>query len=235
MALPITPKPAIPNVPPFPGVPALPGGGVSSAPTILVAADLVAVGRLFLPQQWGFFTSSGSPAFSQISGLSGIVSTLANSAISLIGGGGQSVVNLEYSLGYRIATAPQEQGAFLSYNKVSTPYQASVTYAISGIASIQRRLFFQAIEDAIASLTLYSLVMPDFTYPSCNIVRYSFRRSAQRGISMILVDIVAEQVRVSGTAAFSNTASASGANPANGGAVQPQTASGIQVSPTPPM
>jgi hypothetical protein len=205
-------------------VPALPGGGSGIAPVILVAADLASVARLLLPQQWGFFTTGGQPAFSQLSGLSGIAGTLANSAISLIGGGGQSVVDLEYSLEYRVVTAPQEEGAFLSYNKVSLPFRASVTYAISGVASIQRQLFFQQIEAMIKSLTLLSLVMPEFTYPSCNITRYSFRRSASRGISMILVDIVAEQVRVTGTAAFSSTASPSGANPQNGGSVQPQAA-----------
>jgi Dit-like tail protein len=230
MAIPVTPKPAIPNVPNVPGVPILRGGGVGGLATIpLLVADAANVLSLLSGPQWGLFTASGAPAFSAIPGVGGILA----SAVRLAGGGGLSVGDMEYRLDYRISTAPQEQGAFLSYNKVSTPFQGKVTYVISGLGSA-RGAFFAAIQQMQASLTLLALVMPEYTYPSCTITHSDFRRSAKEGASMIPVDIWVEEVRITGTAAYSSTQTPAGANQVNGGTVQPQVPTPAQTSPTPP-
>jgi hypothetical protein len=215
--IPVTPKPQYPDVPQSPGVPPLlrQAGNVQNNIGLL-ASDAVSVLRLFNPAQWGLFDSSGQPAFGTPGG--GIVSA----ALQVLGAGGQSVGDIEYRLDYRIATAPQEMGAFLSYNKVSTPFNGRVSYIVGGLES-QRGAFLQQVLAAEQALTLYSLVMPEITYPSCNVTHHDYRRTSQRGVALIVVDVWVEEVRISGTTQYSNTQQPSGANPTNGGTVQPQT------------
>lgn len=230
MPLPFTPVPLFPNVPFAPGVPPLPGPIQAQNNIVLVSADVYSAIQRFLPIQWGLFTQSGAPAFSLLPGLTGAAASAVSAAIQLIGGGGQSVGEVEFRLDHRISTAPQEQGAFLSYNKVSTPFQGKVAYNVSGITAAQRGLFLSNVLQMQQSLTLLSLVMPEYTYPSCNVVHHDFRRDARRGVSMFVVDVWVEEIRVSGTAAYSNTQNPASANPVNGGTVQPQTPTPAQTT-----
>jgi hypothetical protein len=203
------------DVPQAPGVPPLLNqiAGVQNTVVLLVADALEVVG-LFQAPQWGLFTQGGQPAFSQAG--TGIVAEV----LSALGPGGQSVGGVEHRWDYRIATAPQEQGAFLSYNKVATPWEGRVTYIIGGTAA-QRGTFLQSVDAAAATLTPFNLVMPEYAYANCNVVHRDFRRTARNGITMFAVDIWVEQVRVTGTAAFTQTKTAAGANQVNGGTVQP--------------
>ena len=224
MAALVVSTPTFPDVPQAPGVPpVLRTVGEIQNDIVLVAADAVGIIHLFAAPQWGFFTTAGQPAFAAAS--SGIVSAV----LQVLGAGGQSVGELEYRQDHRVATAPQEQGGFLSYNKVATPFGGRVTYIVGG-TSAQRGAFLAAVKAMQASLTILNLVMPEFTYPSCNIVHHDLRRTAKNGISMFSVDIWAEEVRVTGTAAFSNTKQPSGADPVNGGTVQPQTPTAAQAT-----
>lgn len=226
MAIPVTPKPEFPNVPLALGVPALPRQSpVVNAQNniVLLAGDAASIVRLFLGPQWGLFRD-GAPAFESIPGINaifvgGVVSALAG----LLGAASLSVGQVEYRIDHRISTAPQEEGAFLSYNKVSMPFQAKVTYILGGIAPA-RGAFLTAVQSMQDSLTLLSLVMPEKTYPPCNVIHHDFRRSARNGVTMLAVDVWVEEVRVTGTTAFSDTAAPGGADPVNGGAVQPQAA-----------
>jgi hypothetical protein len=216
MTLPITPVPQYPNVPNAPGVPPLVRqvGAVQSTVVQLVS-DGAAIASLFQGPQWGLFTAAGAPAFA------GVTSTpILNNLAAGIGISGQSVIEVGYSADNPISSAPQEQGAFSSYNKVARPYTGRVTYAVSGLQAF-RTAFIQTCEMLRASLALLSLVMPEYTFASCNVVHYDLHRQ-ERKPTLLIVDIWVEEVRVTGTAAFSNTATASpsGANPQNGGTVQ---------------
>lgn len=239
MPIPNTPKPLFPNIPAYPGVPPLPqppGAGLFTPSTVLLVSDAVGVLSLFLGPQWGLFTADGAPAFSAIpglSGLGGLAAGVIGSAISLATGIGLSIGSFEYRKDNRISTAPQEQGAFLSYNNVSDPFRGQVTYIVSGLAGI-RGAFVAAVQAAQAALTLYSLVMPEYTFQSCKIIHNDLRRTAKDGVSMFGVDIWVEEVRITGTAAYSNTAQPSAADPVNGGTVQPQTTTPSQTPPAIP-
>lgn len=220
MPLPITPVPPFPNVPALPGVPTLPGP-LSSVQNniVLVTSDVNTVLNILnQPPQWGIFNSDGSPAFGAVA--EGFATILAPS---------QSIAEEEFRLDHRISTAPQEQGAFLSYNKVSTPFQAKVSYVVSG-TSAQRGIFLAQVLAVQNQINFFTLVMPEYQYPSCDVVHHDYRRDARRGVSMFIVDIWVEQVRVSGTAAYSNTQNPASANPVNGGTVQPQTPTAAQSS-----
>lgn len=216
MPIPNTPKPLYPNVPPAPGVPPLlrlPGQIISTV--VLLASDaaiaLRTLGILQTPQ-WGLFTSAGLPA----------LTAAANGLAAVLTGSGQSVGDMEFRIEHRISTAPQEQGAFMSYNKVSTPFAGRVTYIVSGTQA-QRTQFLGQVIALQNSLTLLTLVMPEYNYPSCTVTHHDFRRTSRNGLTMLSVDIWVEQVRVTGTAAYSNTATPSAAPQTNGGTVQPQT------------
>lgn len=229
MAIPPTVVPAFPNVPRVPGVPALSGPVRLQSNVVLLASDAANVISLFLGPQWGLFTQSGAPAFASL----GIPGILGAGIGRLIGLGGQSVAEFEYRQDHRISTAPQEQGAFLSYNKVATPFNGRVSYIVSGI-SAQRQVFIEAVQSMQKSLTLLSLVMPEFTFPSVNVVHHDFRRTAKNGVSMFVVEVWVEEVRITGTAAYTSTATPAGANQVNGGSVQPQAPSPVQAKAVPP-
>jgi hypothetical protein len=224
MALPITPKPTYPNIPNVPGSPTVLRQIAQAQNTaVLLVADAAAVLNLFGASQWGLFTQSGAPAFS--AGSPG----LAGAIINVLTGNALSLGSFEYRSDMQIATAPQEEGAFTSYNKVALPYQARVTYTVSG-SSAQRAGFLAAVQAAEASLTLYTLASPEILYANCNIIHVDYRRTARSGVTMLSVDIWVEEVRVSGVAAFSNAASPGGSTTVNAGTVQPQVATPQQAS-----
>lgn len=236
MPIPNTPKPAFPNVPIAPGVPSVPRapGFVQAASSfVLLASDAANVLGLFSGPQWGLFNIDGSPAFTafaDIFSVGGIAGSLLASGIRLLGGGGQSILRQGFRNDNRVSTAPQEQGAFVSYNKVATPFQGRVTYVISGLAAA-RGAFLADVLIKQNSTNLFSLVMPEYTYPNCTIVHHDYDRSAREGVSMLSVEIWVEEVRITGTQQFSNTQAPSGASQVDGGTVQPQPPTPSQTPP----
>lgn len=217
MALPVTPKPTYPVVPRTPGVPpVLRQIGAIQNRVVLLAADAVSVYNMFQGPQWGLFVSSSNqPAFGGLTDVN-IVNALAAS----VGVQSQSVGGIEFRQDYRISSAPQEDGAFLSYNKVQMPFDARVTYAISGLP-FARRVFLERLQFLASSLELLDIIMPEFSYFGCNVIHYDFRRTARHGVTMVLIDIWVEQVRITGTAQFTLTKTPSAASPQVGGQVQP--------------
>lgn len=228
MALPNTAKPSAPNVPQVPGAPkvARTVGSVQNT-VVSVISDVARIARLFFPPQWGIYTSAGSPVLTAHAGLSptnliGSINRLvsANGLSSLFSGDAASVRSVEYRREKRISTAPQEEGAFLSYNKVSEPFQGRVTY-LQGGSDDDRSSFLAQVNQALNTLDLFLLVMPDFTYPNVNVVSYTYHRSSHRGMTLLEVEVQVEQVRVVGTAQFAQTETPSGASPTSSGTVQP--------------
>ena len=199
MPIPPTPVPQYPNVPQAPGVPPLVRQpGAAAAGIELLVADAADLFGLFPQPVWGIFDQDGNPVIAA-----------------------DTVLGVEYSQDNAIATAPQEQGAFLSYNKVSRPFHARVTFA-QGDTSAERNAFLQQILDAQASLDLYDLVTPDIIYPNVNVVHHDYRRTQQAGTTLLAVDVWVEEVRVTGTTQFSSTnvKQPSAANPSSQGTVQ---------------
>jgi hypothetical protein len=205
MPIPVTEKPQFPSVPQAPGVPpVLRQIGAVQNDTVLLVTDAAQVLALFASPQWGIFSSGGAPAITA-----------------------DTVLDVEYRQENRISTAPQEQGSFLSYNKVSDPFTARVTFA-QGDSAAERSAFLNQILAVQASLDLFSLVTPEITYPSVNVTHHDYRRTSIRGVTLLVVDVWVEQVRVTGTSQFSNTAQPGGANQVNGGTVQPQAPTASQ-------
>lgn len=159
----------------------------------LLTADNLGPGLLGLPQ-WGIFGANGQPILQA-----------------------DSVFSVEYARDYKISDAPQEQGAFMSYNKVQVPYTAKVGF----LANQLRYNFLATVEPAVASLGFVSVVMPEFTYKNANLVHYGFRRSARAGKTLILFEVWAEEVRIVGSPQPAQTQSTNAATPTTSGQVQP--------------
>lgn len=212
------------------GIPSLLSGVAQAANAItLLASDAAGVLGMFQAPQWGIFDQFGNPVL------------VAN-----------SVAAVDYRREYRISDYPVEQGGFASYDKVQMPFDARVTFVVTGSLSLissilsggaigslitgtdsaqaNRAAFLAAMETAAASLNLYSLITPEITYQSANIVHCDYRREARNGTTMIRVDVWLVEVRVAPAAQMSNTQAPSGASPVNGGTVQTVTPSPAQAA-----
>jgi hypothetical protein len=131
-----------------------------------------------------------------------------------------SVFGVEFLIDHQLSDYPQEDGAFFTYNKVQLPYTAKVTFLVG----LDRAGFLDALQTAVDGLDLFSVVTPDFTYPSANLIRYSYRRIAREGgVSMLRVEVTCQQVRIVDAAATSNTRSTNGASSQSNGTSLPTT------------
>lgn len=184
-------------------------------PLALLGADLPLIGSVFGPPQWGIFDQGGNPIIA--------VGDASMVAVDAVGG-------VDYSRDYRISTYPQEQGAFASYNKVQVPFRAVLTFFIS----TTRFEFLSSVEQAVATLDLYVVATPEWSYPNANLTHYSYRRDSRNGVTLIRVDVWAEEVRVvsvspgaQGQINQGNTQSTNAASPFSSGIVQAAPATSL--------
>jgi hypothetical protein len=237
--MPITPVPVppFPSVPPQPGVPPLAGNGYQAftriASTVaIMASDVGMLVNLFTDnaKQWGVFDKNQQPV-----------------AVW------DSVASVDYRHEFTIADYPIEQGGFESYNKVAHPYDARVRFIISdgaqggllggALGGIQttiasftgakspgmaaRTALLQALETAVASLDLYTVITPEAQYQSANLTHMEYRREVRGGISLIAVDVSLQEVRIAQTAqsaeAIQQPQSATSEPAANDGSPQSPT------------
>jgi hypothetical protein len=135
---------------------------------------------------WGIFDQSGNPVLT-----------------------GDSVDSFSFQRDARVSTAPQEQGAFMSYNKVQEPYAPRVTYAIGE----DRTDFLDQVDAAVQSLDLYVVTTPDKAYPNANLVHYDYTRTQQQGVTLLLVSVWLNEIRQGTGPQLTNTKSMNGASP----------------------
>lgn len=126
------------------------------------------------PGDWGIFTEDGD---------------------SLVDA--DTVISVEIETDARISSYPQQDGAFASYNKVQLPTEVKVTYAVATSDDARAELV-DKLDIARRSLTTYVLAMPEYTYPSVNVIHYGFRRTVKQGVKLLLVEVWCEEVRVLG-------------------------------------
>ncbi|PVX61232.1 phage baseplate protein [Paraburkholderia unamae] len=183
------------------GVPALWGQVANVVNTVgLLAADAVNVLNMFAGPQWGIFNQDGTIAIQP-----------------------DSMVSLDFRRDWKIPNYPVEQGSFESYNKVALPSITRIRITKGGTVT-DRQSFLLQISAIAASLDLYNIVMPEGALiQNVNIVSDGINRTSTNGVGLLSIDLMLEEVRVTATASFSNTAAPSGADPVSTGSVQPQT------------
>jgi hypothetical protein len=134
-----------------------------------------------------------------------------------------SVVDFEYSQDWPLSTYQQEQGAFQAYDKVTLPWDVKIHLACGGSPST-RQAFLSTVLAIANSFSLYDIVTPEMTFPSCNVSHISWPRSANSGVSLIVVDLWFKEIPVTATASFTNTQNPSDSSQQALGNQQAQTA-----------
>ncbi len=166
------------DVPNVPGVPQLPS--YSPNGLALLAADAVALfGAAFGPQ-WGIFLD-GAQAFPY-----------------------NSVVDFDFKQDFPVSDYQQEDGGFQSYDKVQLPFDVRVRVASGGTES-ERQALISEVKAASNTLNLYDVVTPEQTYSSCCVTHSDYKRQAQNGVGLVVVDIWFVEIRITSTSTFSNT------------------------------
>lgn len=205
------------------GVPALLDATAEPAPQPLMTADSPAIQPTSRIPAWGIY-------------LNGKIAIAAD-----------SILKVEIKESARISNAPQEKGAFQSYNKVQAPYENRVQMTKGGSES-DRAAFLDALRSAKQSLNLYDIVMPETTYISANITGFSLVRTARSGVTLLTVEVMFEEVRQATAPVFTTTtgggalpvsssspipapAKPTGADPVNAGIKQPAAPTKAQSDP----
>jgi len=144
-----------------------------------------------------------------------------------------SVVSMEWRQEYAISDFPVEGGAFQSYNKVYIPFDVRFKFA-SGGSEAKRQRLLDSVAAIVGNLVLYSAASPESIYPRCNVVHYDYKRTAQDGVGLIVVDVWLREVRVISSTNIATimpsgiptgaVAAPSGALAFNAGDVQPNLA-----------
>lgn len=196
-----------PNVPIFPGVPpvfrrAQAFGDVAVALLRQDALEGASAARV----TWGIFDATGALALEP-----------------------DSFAVLEPVREFRVSDYPVEQGAFRSYNKVALPAEARVTMTKGG-TDADREDFLRRLDAMIEAIDLYSIITPDGSFLNRNLVRYDYRRSAERGTTLLTIELQMTEIRLSASSSFTaaNPRPLSGAgfvSPFQGS--PPKTASGV--------
>ena len=191
-----------PDVPILPGIPAVLRLAAPVAPLALLAADVLDALAAFGPPQWGIYTQDGTQAITA-----------------------DSVIGVDLRRDWRIPTHPIEDGGFASYNKVATPFDLRVILSAAD-SDANRTLLLSQVDAACASLDLFAVITPEFTYPSANLVSYSYRRTSDRGVKLLVIEVGIEEVRITAPTQYAKgdiPASAAkepaGASPVNRGTV----------------
>jgi hypothetical protein len=176
-----------------------------SNPASLLVADAANLLGFFAGPQWGVFNLDGSIALQP-----------------------DSILALDFKREWSIPNYPMEQGAFQTYNKIALPSDTNISMSKGG-SNVARQAFLLQVSALAKSLSLVNVMMPEGTLiQNVNILRFDFRRTDTSGVGLLTVDVLLREIRATATAAFSNTQQPSGANPLNGGSVQPQTPTASQ-------
>jgi hypothetical protein len=190
----------------------------------LVTADAILVIRQFQAPVWGIYkTSISSPM-------------LANFFPVIEP---DSIVSIDYEKEWAVANYPIEQGKFATYNKVNTPYHNAVCMTFSGhkkglgslipsfgpVGVSAKTEALVKLEAMAASLELYDIVTPERIYTNANIMGINYRRDAEEGACMLVVEVVFVEVLITAESSFSTTKNPNSANPTNNGDAKTTTGS----------
>lgn len=195
--------PQYPNVPDAPGVPPVarqPGtndAGSTSPPGGITGSGVETNANG--SAQWGVFTTGGA--------------TIAEF---------DNIASFELQLDSTVPNYPVEGGGFASYNKVQRPGEYHVVATTGGTLD-QRKSVLIAMIAAQQSIDLYNIVTPEATFTDVNVLSVRRSASADRGATLLSLEIGFEEIRQTASIAFTNTKDAASADPSQGGAVQATT------------
>jgi hypothetical protein len=198
--------PAYPNVPDAPGVPPLsrdPASTASDQPVTVVvtksAVNALATGR------WGIFDQTGKVA---------VLATGETGAAAI-----DSCVSIAYDGEEDTADYPVEGGGFETYNKVEHPYVIGARL-VRGGGDDAIATFKKAVIQLKGALDPLTVLTPQYAHLNVNVVKVSFRRSAENGVAMLTADLTLKEMRIGEPTEFSSTTTPAGADPTDSGNAQ---------------
>lgn len=118
-----------------------------------------------------------------------------------------------------ISTYPVELGGFVTYNKVANPFNVQIVLTCSG-GEARISQFLIDIEAAQKTVNLFSVVSPEFTFESVNIVSYDYERTQINGANMITATLSCVEVRQTAISDFSNNQNPEADDPKSLGQMQ---------------
>lgn len=193
-------KPLYPLVPKLAGVPPLLRAGAQLFDTITLGflgagdalSSIIGTGQ----QSWGIFDEAGNPAADW-----------------------DSFTAMRFRNAASISTYPVEEGGFVTYNKVASPFDIQVVLTCAG-SDARISQFLVDLEAIQKTISLYTVVMPEFTFPSVNVVEYDFQRTKENGSHMIVATLNCQEVRQTAITDFSNNKNPQADDPKSIGQVQ---------------
>lgn len=147
-------------------------------------------------------------------------------------------INLTKS--YAISNAPQEDGAFMSYDKVAQPFTATLQIVcdgreqgftgdgidllepqwVKGLSKRKvRRDFLSALEAICKDTNLYQISTPERTWHRANIIGYSISKETTQWAYMTVCNVNFQEVRSASSTGWLKSADPSGAIKKNSGAM----------------
>ncbi|WP_415489186.1 hypothetical protein [Acetobacter sp.] len=216
------------------GVPSLLGAVEASASSTIgeVASDYLV---MLAAKQWGIYTTANAPVL-----ISAHVESYGVRAMS------------------ELPFAPQENGAFSSYNKVRHPNDHEITLVCDGStpdigvgegagqqiinylkqgrlgltdsAAAVRKNFVDTLNTIAGDLNLYNVTMPERTYLNVNILGYEiFRSNENGGASIVFARVFLKEIKLDTIVATAiPTQDPQGASLQNSGNVQTQSANIVE-------
>lgn len=118
-----------------------------------------------------------------------------------------SIAGIDYVADYRIADYPLEDGKFETYDKVTMPFEVRVTMAKDGSLT-ERSDFLQKLESIQGDRVLYNVITPEKTYLNVNIAHVGNARTADRGATLLTVEVQLREIRQTATLAYSKSPNA---------------------------
>lgn len=171
-----------PNVSAYPGVPVIPRTAPGKPAVNISLSNVNAVLPTPLASPvWGIFDSTGAALYTPTSR-----GTLSVFSISFMRSMNISDFPIE-------ANSSGQGAAFASFNKVWQPANPFVTFALSG-SEFDLSAFLAALDAATASTELYTVITPDANYVGYSIESYSYQRTAQRGATMLMVEVSLKEI-----------------------------------------
>lgn len=196
------------------------------AAALLIADALTVVQQFINGPQWGVWKDGMQVIGQDVTSFSGFIESSIGGALGL---GMTTQADFEFEARWAITNAPQEGGAFQSYNIVQTPYRVAITFAAGGTAA-NRTLLKSQIQNIVGTPNLYTALTPEGPITSLAAVGMAYRRHPE-DVGLLAISVMFAQVRPAGDPQFSTsqtpTTAAGATAPVAGGGTEAIT------SPTP--
>ncbi|HFW4265291.1 TPA: phage baseplate protein [Salmonella enterica subsp. diarizonae serovar 61:r:-] len=129
-----------------------------------------------------------------------------------------SFVVVEVGAEASVSTAPVEQGAYTTFNKIQRPPELHVTFTVEGwtafsgaipnltnFSTTSRSNVLEILEKMRTTAGLYDIETPDKTWTSCDLVKYDYRTRSNNGPTLLTVTAVFQTIQKTGEVSVGST------------------------------